>query len=334
MSGFEGNNLLDGDFRFWARRPAILSANALYLLAAAGLPAISVVLMLAEQLFGLRLGDQAAMTFTSSLYYPLLIGLPVFLYARKREGVPRAMRLNPLPPAMALLSALAALAGVMAAISLGSLWMLALEGLGARLVSQSLPVANGSGQLISLVLVSSMLPGVFEELLFRGFILGAWERRGTMYGLVASTLLFSFLHGSIVGLPTQIMLGFAIGYLVINTDSLYAGMIYHTVHNAALVVLSQLQPQEAAAGQTLYGSVGGAAGVMLLALQTLVYGAVFWAILAVSGWYRERQGRSFEQIERIDRTPLNWQELLVLLAGMITVGCMYLMDLLTMLRVI
>ena len=334
MSGFEGNNLLDGDFRFWARRPAILSANALYLLAAAGLPAISVVLMLAEQLFGLRLGDQAAMTFTSSLYYPLLIGLPVFLYARKREGVPRAMRLNPLPPAMALVSALAALAGVMAAISLGSLWMLALEGLGARLVSQSLPVANGSGQLISLVLVSCMLPGVFEELLFRGFILGAWERRGTMYGLVASTLLFSFLHGSIVGLPTQIMLGFAIGYLVINTDSLYAGMIYHTVHNAALVVLSQLQPQETAAGQTLYGSVGGAAGVMLLALQTLVYGAVFWAILAVSGWYRERQGRSFEQIERIDRTPLNWQELLVLLAGMITVGCMYLMDLLTMLRVI
>lgn len=334
MPGFEGNNLLDGDFRFWARRPAILSANGLYLLAAAGLPAISFGMLLAAQLLGVRLDDQASMTITSLLYYPLLIGLPVFLYARKREGVSRAMRLNPLPPSMALVSALAALAGVMTAISLGSLWMLALEGLGARLISQEIPVAGGSGALMGLVLTYCMLPGVFEELLFRGFILGAWERRGTLYALVASTLLFSMMHGSIVGLPTQIMLGFAIGYLVINTDSLYAGMIYHTVHNAALVVLSQVQRQEVVPGQTLYGSVGGAAGVLLLALQTLVYGAVFWAILAVSGWHRERQGRPFEQIERVDRTPLNWQELLVLLAAMVTVGCMYLMDLLTMLRVI
>ena len=334
MSGFEGNNLLDGDFKFWARRPAILSANGLYLLAAAGIPAISFLIMLAVNLLGVKLNDQAATTLTSFVYYPLLIGLPVCLYAGKREGVPRAMRLNPLPPSMALVSALAALAGVMTALSLGSLWMLGLEGLGARLVDQSLPVAKGSGALVTMVLTFCMLPGVFEELLFRGFILGAWERRGTKYALVVSTMLFAGLHGSIVGLPTQIVLGFAIGYLVINTDSLYAGMIYHTVHNAVLVVLAQVQQQAATSGQTLYESVGGAAGVMLLALQTLVYGTVFWAILAVSGWYREKQGRTFEQIERIDRTKLNWQELLVFLAGLVTVACMYLLDLLQMVRVI
>jgi len=323
---------MDGDFKFWARRPAILSANGAYLLAAAGLPLLTFLLLAAAAL-GLRLDDQAAMTLTSFAYYPLFVGLPVFLYAGKREGVARAMRLNPLPPAMALVSALSALAGVMTAISLGSLWMLGLEGMGFRLVDQALPVATGTAQLTMLVVTACVLPGVFEELLFRGFVMGAWERRGTKYALVASTLLFAGLHGTITGLPTQVMLGFAIGYLTINADSLYAGMVYHTVHNAALVVLSQLQAP-AAAGQTLYESVGGAAGVMLLALQTLVYGAVFWAILAVSGWYRERQGRSFERIERIDRTPLNWQELLVLLAALVTVGCMYLMDLLTMLRVI
>jgi membrane protease YdiL (CAAX protease family) len=306
----------------------------LYLLAAAGIPSISFLILLATGIFGLKLDDQTSMTVTSFVYYPLLIGLPVFLYAGKREGVARAMRLNPLTPSMALVSALAALAGVMTAMSLGSLWMLGLEGVGARLVEQSIPVAKGSGALMTLVLTYCMLPGVFEELLFRGFILGAWERRGTKYALVVSTLLFSALHGSVVGLPTQIMLGFAIGYLVINADSLYAGMIYHTVHNAALVVLSQLQQTASTTGQTLYESVGGAAGVMLLALQTLVYGAVFWAILAVSGWYRERQGRGFEQIERVDRSPLSWQELLVLLAGLVTVGCMYLLDILQMARVV
>jgi membrane protease YdiL (CAAX protease family) len=332
LSGSDWNNLVDGDFKFWARRPAILSANALYLLAAASLLSISFLIQLAQSLFGLRLSDETTMTVTSFVYYPLFIGLPVFLYAGRRDGVPRAMRLNPLPPAMALVSALAALAGVMTAISLGSLWMLALEGIGARIVDQSMPVAKGSGALVMLVLTYCMLPGVFEELLFRGFILSAWERRGTKYALVVSTFLFSALHGSIVGLPTQIMLGFAIGYLVINSDSLYAGMIYHTVHNAALVVLSQFQT--AAAGQTVYESVGGAAGVMLLALQTVVYGAVFWAILAVSGWYREKQGRGFEQIEVLDRTSLSGRELLVLLAGLITVGLMYLLDALQMARVI
>jgi hypothetical protein len=234
---------------------------------------------------------------------------------------------------MAILAVVAALAGVMTALSLGSLWMLALEGMGARLVDQSLPVAEGSGALVLLVVTSCVLPGVFEELLFRGFILGAWERRGTRYALVVSTMMFAGLHGSIVGLPTQILLGFAIGYLVINADSLYAGMIYHTVHNAALVVLAQVQPQ-AAGSQTIYESVGGAAGVLLLALQAAVYGGVFWGILAVSGWHRERRGRTFEQIERIDRTAMPWRELTVLLAAGVTVGSMYLMDLLQMLRVI
>ena len=111
-------------------------------------------------------------------------------------------------------------------------------------------------------------------------------------------------------------------------------MIYHTAHNFALVMLSQYQRGAANAGQTLYESAGGAAGVLLLALQALVYGGIFIAILAVSGWHREKQGRTFEQIERIDLTPLGWQELLVLLAAGITVGSMYLMDLLRMMRVI
>ena len=333
MSGFEGNNLSDGGFKFWARRPAIFTANALYLLAAAGLLAVSYLITLVMGLFGLSVNSASLQSSISLTYYPLFIGLPIILVALKKDGVGRAMRLNPLPPAMAVVSALAALAGVLATLSLGSLWMLALEGMGARLVDVSLPVANSSGALILLVLTSCMLPGVFEELLFRGFVLGAWERRGTKYALVVSTMLFAGLHGSIAGLPTQILLGFAIGYLVINTESLYAGMIYHTVHNAALVVLSQIQPHTASAG-TMYESVGGAAGVLLLALQAAVYGVIFMGILMVSGWHREKQGRTFEQIERIDRTKLTWQELLVMLAALISVGCMYLLDLLQMLRVI
>ncbi len=336
LSGFDPNHLEDGDFRFWARRPAILSANALYLLAAAGIPLLSVVLATLMGLMGVRATDEALLTPTSLIYYPFLIGLPVLLYALRHDGVVRAMRLNPLAPGMAVVSVLAALAGVMVALSLGSLWTLALEGMGARLVDQSLPVAKTTGALLMLVISGCVMPGIFEELLFRGLILSAWERRGTKYALVVSTMLFAALHGSILGLPTQIVLGFAIGYLVINTDSLYAGMIYHTVHNAALVALSQVQAQRQTAdalGQTLYESVGGTAGVMLLALQALVYGGVFWAILAGSGWHRERRGRTFEQIARVDRTPLKWQELLVLLAGLITVGAMYLLDVLQMARV-
>lgn len=331
MPGFKVNHLLDGDFKFWARRPDIFSANALYLLAAAALPAASVLSGLFMRFWGRTADESAVSMITSAAYYLLAIGLPIFLYAYGREGVARCMRINPPSLGMAAVSALAALAGVMTTVSLGSLWMLALEGMGARLADQPIPAATSSAQLALLVLSSCMLPGVFEELLFRGFILSAWERRGTLYALTVSTLLFSSLHGSIIGLPTQIMLGFAIGYIVINTDSLYAGMIYHTVHNAVLITLSQ-RPQQSAPG-TLYEGVGGAAGVMLIALQLVVYGAVYALLLAATGWYRERKGRSFERIERIDRGKLSWRELIVLLSGLITVGCMYIIDLLTMLRV-
>ena len=58
----------------------------------------------------------------------------------------------------------------MTTISLGNLWLLGLEGLGARLVEPPMTVASGSGQLILMVLTSAMMPGL------------SWSRTAMMKG--------------------------------------------------------------------------------------------------------------------------------------------------------
>ena len=52
-----------------------------------------------------------------------------------------------------------------------------------------------------------------------------------------SGILFALLHMSIVSLPSIILLGIIISYLVQISDSIITGMIYHFTNNAIAVTL-------------------------------------------------------------------------------------------------
>ena len=63
------------------------------------------------------------------------------------------------------------------------------------------------------------LPGICEELMFRGVMLPAFERRGRMYGVVVSAALFALMHGSVSGLPVHFGLGMLMGLMAVRLDS-------------------------------------------------------------------------------------------------------------------
>lgn len=100
---------------------------------------------------------------------------------------------------------------------------------------------NSENSVILGVLFIGLVPAIFEEVMFRGYIMRAFEKSwGIMPAILFSSLLFGMYHiqpSNILGLAS---LGALFAYVTYISDSLIPAMILHLVNNG---------------GQVIYGSV-------------------------------------------------------------------------------
>ena len=177
------------------------------------------------------------------------------------------------------------------------------------------------GDGVMALLISALLPAVCEELMFRGMMLSAWERRGGRQALAMSALLFACLHGSVKGLPVHLVLGLALAALVMGSGSLYGGMLFHLLYNGLSLLLSG----GSQAGPSLLAQIGGLRGIGVLVTRIALYGGVLcalvWAVWTVGGG---------EKTPPQPRQAMPLSAIVVLAGGLITTLCVYLIDLLTL----
>jgi len=89
-----------------------------------------------------------------------------------------------------------------------------------------------------LVLFVCVIPGIMEEVAFRGLI-QHWFHAAVSprTAIVVSSAMFSAAHFSIISAPYLFALGLVLGWLRWKTGSLYPSMIIHFLHNFAVIVL-------------------------------------------------------------------------------------------------
>ena len=283
-------------------RPTLFAASGFVLLAAVGLW-ISTLLEL--------LLPDASMAIVNALYYLPFMLLPVGLYMLRQPGLVPAMRLNALPVLPTLSAALLGLLSVYVASMLSAVWGTALDALGLRGLSGA-PVPQSEAELVTSILTLAAMPAICEELLFRGFVLSAWESRGTWFAMGVTAVLFALLHGNLYGIPAYLLVGAVAGYLAFALDSLYAAMIYHTVYNASCLVLPYL-----ASGQGEADVAIDAATVFSLALQTIMIAAMMAMLIVTLRLRARREG--IEPIPRI-RRPLEGRDKVMLLAAVLVMA--------------
>jgi membrane protease YdiL (CAAX protease family) len=101
------------------------------------------------------------------------------------------------------------------------------------------PYSGNPAGLAWAVLNICIQPAVFEEIAFRGMILGSLlhllEQRDA---IMVSGLMFAILHLSVPSLPHLLVLGLVLGWLRARTKSLFPGMALHFTHNF-LVLFSE-----------------------------------------------------------------------------------------------
>ena len=169
----------------------------------------------------------------------LLILLPVILILRlSKTDIKSTLRLSYTNPLNFLLVLIAALP------------LLILSGILGQLINYVFPVSEAYLQafqnLVTVqenglwftIFVVGVLPGICEEVMFRGFILSALRKKGLWYGIILSAILFGSFHLDPFRFLPVTLLGIWLGYLAVKTNSLYVPILAHFAQNSLAILIT------------------------------------------------------------------------------------------------
>jgi sodium transport system permease protein len=98
------------------------------------------------------------------------------------------------------------------------------------------------------LLCLAIVPAIFEELCFRGFLLGAIRRRTSPWAAIVITAvafgLFHILVGGTLAIERLVpstLLGLALGWVAIRTGSVIPGMAFHILNNGMIIAIAEYE---------------------------------------------------------------------------------------------
>lgn len=172
------------------------------------------------------------------LLYVCSFLLPYLFYARTVGYSLRSIvRDPPYPPVLAAsvgISLGLSVAGLALSIAAGIFFSIfGLYPMEMPIVFPTNPLA-----LALFVLNLAVVPALIEEFSVRGIVMGSLRRYGDRFAIVISALLFALLHRNMTQFPNAFVLGLALGYFMIKTNSIWTSIAIHFVNNALALVLS------------------------------------------------------------------------------------------------
>lgn len=340
--------------------PTLFSACGLFLLAGMGL--WLTLLISGDLSMGLKqlmpgAGEELINLLVSVVYYLPFAIFPVVLWGSRHEGVQAALRLNPVRPGDMICASLAALLSLVIVQNVTTVWMILVQRLGLDVFVDSYVRPADSTQLMLSAVSAAVLAPLGEELLFRGVMLSAWERKGPKRAVMVTSMLFAMLHGSVLGLPGQFFCGIMLALLVLWSDSIYVGLAFHSVYNAGSVMLNYITSameveaaEEALMRSDLLSYMGGFGFVLEILLSIVLDLAIIVLLTrrmrvkyAVRCAFERllpgtKEPKSVEELRAMmclapvtDETPMSTGAAIVLMSGIVTCIGLYVIDILTML---
>lgn len=165
----------------------------------------------------------------------LLVALPTIIYVKAMgASVKKELRFNTLDFTDIILVAVAFISAYFVAVFVNLLGEILIS-MAGELIVPDIPFATDPAEYLSLLFIIAGSAGICEEILFRGFILKAYEGFGMWTGITVTALLFSMLHLNVQNILAPFFLGLVLGFVVYKTNSIFAGILGHFINNAISV---------------------------------------------------------------------------------------------------
>jgi len=168
-----------------------------------------------------------------------IILLPVILILRiSKNDIPRILRFNKTKPVNYLMVLLMALPALIFAIGLGNLISMIFPVSESYIQAMQDLVKTDEKSIWTALLIVGLLPGICEEVLFRGYIINGFTKNGFWKAIIISGVLFGIFHLDPFRLLQASILGIYLGYITLRTNSIYPAMLAHFANNSLAVLLS------------------------------------------------------------------------------------------------
>ena len=159
----------------------------------------------------------------------------------------------------------------MGAQMVNSFWITLLELLMNPMGKSVMPILEsvaGDSDTFSMFLYASLLAPIWEELMFRGYVLRTLCPFGKRFAILGSALLFGIFHGNLLQTPYALLVGLLLGYITVEYSIVWA-VLLHMFNN--LVLADLLSRLTASWSDLSYGALnlilfGGSAVVSLVIL--------------------------------------------------------------------
>lgn len=104
----------------------------------------------------------------------------------------------------------------------------------------SVPLPVSFGGLIVSVLLFAILPGIFEELIFRGILYRAFDVFKPVYRILLTGFLFGLFHFNPYNFIGPFILGLVLGYMRYKSNSIVPSMFGHATNNTIAMILGYI----------------------------------------------------------------------------------------------
>lgn len=175
--------------------------------------------------------------------FVMILGAVVIYCLIVKPDIKDTFKLNKPGLVPMLLIAAVSIPAYFVAVMLNNIMLYFLQFIG-NIPNSTIPVPGSIPELIIGILVVGISPGICEEIMHRGLMLKAYERRGSYRAIVITAIFFGVFHLDITNLLGPIFLGLIIGYYVVRTNSIYAGMFAHFLNNTIAEVLQYIYRDE------------------------------------------------------------------------------------------
>ncbi|MCB5246158.1 MAG: CPBP family intramembrane metalloprotease [Candidatus Cloacimonetes bacterium] len=92
-------------------------------------------------------------------------------------------------------------------------------------------------------IVIALLPGICEEILFRGFLMRFFEQKNFWYPIFVTAILFALFHLDPFRFLPVLLLGILLGYITRRTGSIVNSMFFHIINNTLALVITTFSEQ-------------------------------------------------------------------------------------------
>ncbi|MFY9198760.1 MAG: type II CAAX endopeptidase family protein [Acutalibacteraceae bacterium] len=116
-----------------------------------------------------------------------------------------------------------------------------MEEVGVKFTSPEMEGFTGGTALFLMYIIrGALVPALVEEFALRGVVMQPLRKYGDKFAILISSLIFAVMHGNMIQAPFAFILGCAMGYLVIITDTLWTGVAIHFFNNSFSIVMSTI----------------------------------------------------------------------------------------------